>query len=70
MLSNRWLHPQPMWMAVPRIAEISRLLRRERELAFYGDIDFIPTEEYSRQDALKAITDTRFVVDIARNVVA
>ena len=27
-----------------RAAEISKRLRRERELAFYGDIDFIPTE--------------------------
>lgn len=27
-----------------RIARISKTLRKERELAFYGDIDFIPTE--------------------------
>jgi len=28
------------------LAKISKELRKERELAFYGDIDFIPSEEY------------------------
>ena len=55
---------------IPKIAEISKMLRRERELAFYGDIDFIPTEEYSRENAEKAISDTRFVVRISNKVVA
>jgi HEPN domain-containing protein len=30
---------------IGRLARISRELRKERELAFYGDIDFIPTEQ-------------------------
>lgn len=37
-----------------RAADISKRLRRERELAFYGDIDFIPTEEYTEEDARRA----------------
>ena len=37
-----------------RIAQISKALRKERELSFYGDIDFIPTEEYSLEDAVQA----------------
>src|SRR5438552_15431984 len=37
-----------------RAAEISKRLRRERELALYGDIDFIPTEEYSAADGQRA----------------
>lgn len=40
-----------------RAAEISKRLRRERELAFCGDIDFIPTEEYSAADAERAYAD-------------
>ena len=32
---------------LPRAAEISKRLRRERELALYGDIDFIPTDRKS-----------------------
>lgn len=47
-----------------RLAEISKRLRREREFAFYGDDDFIPTEEYRREDAEAALADARFVVGL------
>ncbi len=30
-----------------RVASISKRLRKERELSFYGDIDFISTKELS-----------------------
>lgn len=50
---------------IRKMADISKRLRKERELAFYGDIDFIPTEEYSEKDAKKAIRETRFVVEWA-----
>lgn len=36
---------------VDRLVEISTALRKERELAFYGAIDFIPTDEYTREHA-------------------
>ena len=36
------------------LARISKELRKERELALYGDVDFIPTDEYSLQQAEKA----------------
>lgn len=52
-----------------RLAEISKRLRKERELAFYGDIDFIPTEEYTEDDAKEAIRETRLVVDIAKKLI-
>ncbi len=54
---------------IKRIAKISKELRKERELAFYGDIDFIPTEEYTANDANKAIEDARFVVEKARGLI-
>ncbi len=52
-----------------KLATISKWLRKERELAFYGDVDFIPTAEYSKEDAERAINDSRFVVGIAEKVV-
>lgn len=52
-----------------KVAAISKRLRRERELSFYGDIDFIPTEEYKEEDARKAIDDAHFVVEIAKSVI-
>jgi len=48
-----------------RLAKISRELRKERELAFYGDIDFIPTDQYSREDAEEAMEGAKFVVAVA-----
>jgi HEPN domain-containing protein len=54
---------------LPRAAEISKRLRRERELAFYGDIDFIPTEEYSAADAVRAYDEAAWVVVLATDVI-
>jgi len=38
-------------------------------LPFYGDIDFIPTEEYTNEDASEAIENARFVVDAAKKLI-
>ena len=54
---------------VDRLAAVSKWLRKERELAFYGDVDFVPSSEYHREDADRAIADARFVVDTASMVV-
>ena len=37
------------------LAEASKELRKEREFSFYGDIDFIPTDEYDADDADTAL---------------
>ena len=52
-------------MHLDALATISKRLRKERELAFYGDVDFIPTDEYTRVDGEKAAGDARFVVGVA-----
>ena len=53
------------------MAEISGWLRKERELSFYGDIDFIPTEQYVQADAERAIDAerARFVLSVAESVI-
>ncbi len=48
---------------------ISAWLRKEREFSFYGDIDFIPTEQYSRQDGQRAIADAQRVVSAAASLI-
>ncbi len=60
---------KPIQAHISRLAEISKWLRKEREFSFYGDIDFIPTEEYSSEDALRAIEDARFVVAAAEQAI-
>ncbi len=54
---------------IDRVAEISGWLRKEREFSFYGDIDFIPTERYTRADAERALEDARLVVSVAATVI-
>ena len=41
------------------LARASSELRCEREFSFYGDIDFIPTDEYDAEDADTAIDQAR-----------
>jgi HEPN domain-containing protein len=41
------------------LAEASKELRKEREFSFYGDIDFIPTDEYDADDADAAFGQAR-----------
>lgn len=62
--------PEFVKQDVTRLAEISRWLRKEREFSFYGDIDFIPTEEYGPGDASRAIADARFVCEAAARMIA
>jgi len=61
--------PEAVNFQIERLAEISSWLRKEREFSFYGEVDFIPTEEYSREDALRAIADAQFVVAVAESVI-
>lgn len=51
------------------LARISKRLRKERELAFYGDLDFIPTEEYSLEDAKVAQQEAHRVLQVANRVI-
>lgn len=62
----------PEWARddLPRLVQISRWLRKEREFSFYGDVDFIPTEEYTLADAERAIADARFVLERATRLIA
>jgi HEPN domain-containing protein len=43
------------------LIRISRSLRRDRELAFYGSEDLTPSDFYTREDAASALHSARFV---------
>ena len=62
--------PKALRADVPRLAEISRSLRRDRELAFYGAEDLTPSDFYKRPDAVSARDAARFVVEKVRPLVA
>jgi len=61
--------PPEVKKSVNKLARISKRLRKEREFAFYGEVDFIPTEEYDHRDAEKAIDEAEFVVNMTKRVV-
>jgi HEPN domain-containing protein len=50
---------------VDRLASVSRKLRREREVSFYGDEDVgaPPQMLYMEEDARSALEDARFVLE-------
>lgn len=61
--------PEPLRAEIPRMAAISRDLRRDRELAFYGAEDLTPSSFYSESDAARAREGARLVTDLVRSTV-
>lgn len=47
-----------------KISHISRSLRRDRELSFYGSDDLTPTDFYQESDAEEARNWIRFLVEL------
>ena len=52
-----------------RLVTASSWLRKERESSLYGDIDFIPTEEYGPDAGQRAFDDATFVLQVATRIV-
>ena len=65
ILEYRTRFPDEVASQAEKLAEISAWLRKEREFSFYGDIDFILTERYSKDDAQRAIDDAKFTIQMA-----
>jgi HEPN domain-containing protein len=69
LLAERARLPSAVQSQVDRLAHVSRALRRDRELAFYGAEDLTPSSFYSKEDAQAAFDGARLVVKLARPVV-
>ncbi|WP_447979711.1 HEPN domain-containing protein [Candidatus Nitrospira bockiana] len=69
VLEHRHRFAEHLRETLPALAVISKELRKDRELAFYGDVDFIPTEEYSLAQAEQAREGALRVVDVAQRVI-
>lgn len=66
LLAERARLPKALQPEVEALAAISRDLRRDRELAFYGAEDLTPSGFYTRQDAERARSGARRVVTAVR----
>jgi HEPN domain-containing protein len=64
LLAERALLPPEIDRAADRLAESSRQLRRDRELAFYGAEDLTPSGFYTRTDAERARSSARDAVEL------
>jgi HEPN domain-containing protein len=73
-LLKRYRHRFPSWFGeeVSKLASISKRLRGERELNFYGDeeTETPPEELYFHQDAEKALKEAEFVLDVCRSLIS
>lgn len=66
LLSEKTRLPAELLCEVEWLADTSRHLRRDRELAFYGAEDLTPSDFYSRADAESARNSARRVVAMVR----
>ena len=64
LLAERARLPQGIAPHLDELADASRHLRRDRELAFYGAEDLTPGEFYAQADADRALTAARRVVEL------
>lgn len=61
--------PKDIKSHVNQIAKISRKLRRDRELAFYGTEDLTPSEFYKEEEAKEALDDARWIHSLCKTVI-
>ena len=54
LIAERERLPKDLWPHLDRLATVSRTLRRDRELAFYGAEDLTPSSFYREADAVSA----------------
>jgi hypothetical protein len=57
--------PPAIQKNLAKITKISRTLRKDRELAFYGSEDLTPSEFYQQADADEAKGWATFIVELA-----
>jgi hypothetical protein len=64
LLAERERLPRELAGQVARMVSVSRRLRRDRELAFYGAEDLTPSGFYTEDDARAARTDAEELVGL------
>ena len=69
LLENASHLPQKLRSEVVTLAKISKKLRRDLELAFYGSEDLTPSEFYTEEDAKEAFKDAKWVVATCRGII-
>jgi HEPN domain-containing protein len=66
LLAEKSRVPPQLHERLDELAAISRDLRRDRELSFYGAEDLTPSGFYSEKDAIKARDGARLTVSLVK----
>jgi len=61
---NEKLLPKEIQKNLKEVCKISKTLRRDRELAFYGSDDLTPSEFYQKDDAMEARAWVKYLIDL------
>ena len=69
LLAERQRLPASLQKEAEKLAAISKDLRRDRELAFYGAEDLTPSDFYTKKDAIRARDGARLTVELVRPVI-
>lgn len=58
--------PKSIQSHVKKLSQISRSMRRDRELSYYGSEDLTPSEFYHQEDAEEAFDDAKWVFSVCK----
>ncbi|EDP74905.1 HEPN domain-containing protein [Hydrogenivirga sp. 128-5-R1-1] len=61
-------YPSQIRDKLKKLNKEAKWLRSQRELAFYGDMDIIPEELYTKEDALRAVRIAKDYLSIAQSL--
>jgi HEPN domain-containing protein len=70
LLAEQQRFPEEVRHQIPALADDSQWLRAQRELAFYGDVEWIPTERYGPADGERALAAARQALTLAELLIA
>ena len=67
LVDNEDLLPEEIRIHLEKIVKLSASLRRDRELSFYGDEDFLPSENYGSDESRTAIEHCDFLLQLLKD---
>lgn len=69
LLAEQGRFPAEIAAHIAELAEASQWLRAQRELSFYGDVEWIPTERYGPADGERALQAAQVALALAGRLI-
>jgi HEPN domain-containing protein len=68
LIQYQSLFPQLSPEEISKLVQISKALRKEREISFYGDEELLPSENYTNIESNKALIEVTIVMNLVKKV--